>query len=500
LFLLKRVVLTQPKQEMAPQQPIPSSCVENTPAVIGEEVPFVSLFGPPDDRKRKASAPLPPSVALLLETPSADNSRKRLFASMDATTIGDRNEQPNTRGATPTIPNTLPQAADITLPTTLEPPTSASSNTAPKLSPALRTANRSAGPTHTATPPSATIKHMHIFERKIEAVVTNRFQEVQKILEPALLTYLAKERIEFQPLLMQLMLLGDTEDDAKPWIVILCRRKAKHQVKKFIKKRTTKNMYQASRLGQPSFDVMVVGRPLQKNTSGTLYEVFAVGQNSVTSKLWVPRIKITHSGSPHYATLGGFVRIVNSHGKVSTYGLTAGHILPADELYDQDSATSEIVDDSDMGEVSEASDETSDEEHSGCSSKDRSRHPEVTNELSDPSAYDCTTSAGDSDNPEDTRWASLGKISGVSYSRRARDRDWALVELTALHNGQLQVTDVPTSGEHRAACPANEECAIVHNSSQQQGIISASPARAILSSGHNFVDVYKLKLHEGQGI
>jgi hypothetical protein len=108
----------------------------------------------------------------------------------------------------------------------------------------------------------------------VEDAIQNHARNVIEQLGPALLNYLSKRRVEFRPLSLQLMLLGRTEHDATPWIVVLCPAKAKKKVQRYLEKDAVRNIYSGPPTRQHKYHAAVIGRPLEIKASESLDEVF----------------------------------------------------------------------------------------------------------------------------------------------------------------------------------------------------------------------------------
>jgi hypothetical protein len=350
-----------------------------------------------------------------------------------------------------------------------------------------------------------TIEGMRVFDQEVDESVKDRFREVQEQLEPSLIIFLHKTRVEFRPLALQLLVLGFTEDAARPWIVVYCPKEAKRKVKKFFRKDITKTIcYGGSRSCRIKFDV-IVGGSIKPSGSDTPDEVLVEKVVPEIFEVWTPQIKVTQSGVACYATMGGFVCTINPHGR-SFYGLTVGHILPTDRMYHKHTrAKCENDEEDESGEdkfdnVQEdsASDSDSNEsscpDHDNCSLNTRSiPNPQTFvgshNELLEKDVH----------GRYDREWLSLGYMSTASYSDRARDRDWALIEPAGMNDRQ---TDDPREVPSRSFIPARPtkgQNAVLCNKSKLSCTISVLSARAILPSGRKFVDLNVIQASSDQG-
>jgi hypothetical protein len=337
------------------------------------------------------------------------------------------------------------------------------------------TSNESPNPTQVSTKDEILINGMRVFNKEVDDAVEGRFLEIRQQLEDALLQHFLKKRVAFRPLTLQLLLLGHNEELTKPCIVIRCPHRAKRNVERFLAEAFIRNMCAGSQSCKVQFDTAVIGRPIEPSGSEKLDEVF-FDQPYIIEPFedWTLRIKVIHSGTFRYATMGGFVSIVDHNGKKSCFGLTAGHILPADELYD--------------------------EEYNDDDNEDRipvsDLHTPKSPYLSLPRFEDYSNNQGG------RSCASLGNMSEASYSTRAKDRDWALIKITSFPKQSFSDTEeLPSSLPSVVATrPKGKQRAIIRGISYITCTVSSQPARALLPSGSKFVDVNVLHpdLSDGQ--
>jgi hypothetical protein len=378
---------------------------------------FVSIFGSPREDKKRTLIQSPTEIRR--NNPSLTNDSRRILFPSAGDVFIDRSDDlqhhpershagdisvVSTTGSTPLTPSTASEArsSSVTAPRTLS-----------KLSfPVRLTKNR-----------DATIKGMRIFNQRPHEEANDRFREVRPILEKVLLDFLREKRTQFRPLTIELMMLGDTIDEAKPWIVVRCSRKAKHKVKKFLDLDFVRAIYHGDASCPIKFNA-VVCESIKLLNSEKLDDVFMKEYGPGSSGAWTPQIKVMQSGLAHYATLGGVVCVVNASGTKSFYGLTTGHVLPVDDLYDdEDIYMSSNDDESDISD--DGSEDDTGYYSDGC----------LSNAGSIDASWEHITSGersheDDSDAQEQPQWMNIGTMSKASYSRSARDRDWALIDVT----------------------------------------------------------------------
>lgn len=337
---------------------------------------------------------------------------------------------------------------------------------------------------------------LNFYHRELDYSVTDRFDEVSKQLEPALVHYLHKRRVAFRPLAIQLLVLGATEDTAKPCIVVLCPALARKKVKRFFGKDFAIRICQGPPNCQIRFDAHVVGRSLETLGRDAPNEVFMEEDRPGFTTTWTPQIKVMHHSETQHATMGGFVCVTASDGKKSFYGLTVGHIVPCDqELGRNVLGTSEPVSETESSDTESDSESTTEicsdaeEQHSDFADQhiveDGHPFPKLKAEF-----------RSDYVKPESCRqWISLGAMSSASYSVRARNRDWALTHITAVQERRITVYGHPFTLLRKPVRVDGDLDAAIDNRVNIPCSISALPARVLLPSGHDFVDVKVLRIY-----
>ncbi|KAH5181816.1 hypothetical protein HBH76_157280 [Parastagonospora nodorum] len=358
-----------------------------------------------------------------------------------------------------------------------------------------------------ATPVSAhaletggpTLKGMRVFNQTIDNTVRERFRCVHEKLEPALLALLHKKRIDFRPLSLEILVLGHTPNDAKPWIVVRCSRAAKRKIKSFLREDFIKNLCQGPSSCSIRFEIIVTEAFVQI-TSDKCDEVFTKQEDLELREVWTPRIKVFHSGEARFATMGGIIRIVDSIGEEKFYGLTAGHVLPADNLHDEglykggSSTTSDDDDNYEDDEQDKSGDENENESRPSAGYSQES----LVGMRNMASSTEAPILEGEDDEKsssigDEVHWVSLGTMSKASYSPRARNRDWALIEVNGILSGQYKCA-AGYGGLIGAVRPTQDQHVTTRNTSEYHCVVQSLPARAILPSGHKFVDIHVLKL------
>ncbi|PKK47705.1 hypothetical protein CI102_6691, partial [Trichoderma harzianum] len=363
------------------------------------------------------------------------------------------------------------------------------------------------------------------FDKSVDNATISRFRHVHSLLEKPLLEYIRSTIRKKQcPISIRLMVLGRSEDDAKPCIVVLCPEQQSKKVRKFFDKKSVR----ALRLpegGQPSFEVFVVGRePETKQAEGDIDVLIPIVDESegYTSETYcgAPIVIRQTSGVEKRCTFGGVIKASWSNGEIKLYGLTVGHIL-LDDLEDDMTASTE----SDQSRCSddwvfELSD--SDSEDKSCDSSEEEQNDEAEplrgmDELQ-------LTLPGASSSWTADELSKIGSISKDSprYQSAATDTnyhepevyyDWALIDMISykpnlirprrMSHDDAQEDRVFNFRDHELMMPVlpsssygkRQPVVLVSGSEGLRwGSLSALPSRLLLGPGRGFVDTLILNL------
>lgn len=413
-----------------------------------------------------------------------------------------------------------------------------------------------AGTTSRGQPvPSAVfpVPGLAVFDKDVDDAIYAHFQHVHRQIEGPLLAYIQSKLPgrTYRPISVRLMVLGRTETDAKPSIVVLCQEQNAKKVRKFFDKGSVKSLCQPGNKNLPSFNVFVVGRPPETKDGDDEFEVLIpalIGGSlrptwALDTYCGAPIIVRQPSGAEKRCTLGGVVKSISADGDVKLYGLTVGHVLNSDLETDDDcdhetiGTPSETVSPSSVWDL-ELSDSDSD-----ASSDDYGPYVDWDDEekkqegetsvpvgetaLEDPPILSATVDSF-------AAWACseserLGSISDVSrrlhsatnegkMARRGAYFDWALIDLYA-YKPNLVRPRQQADGETRGLQPATfkpgelqvakrnplhsrkRQAVVVVSGSEglKRGFLSPLPSKLLLSPGQEFIDTLVLNLEDNQG-
>ena len=326
-----------------------------------------------------------------------------------------------------------------------------------------------------------TPKKLSIFEKDVPAPVNNRFHDLHILFNEPLYRYLGKHGVVVTAMSIKLKYAGESEAEAKPWIIVQCDERASKRVRRFFNQQPIKAQYQPRDAQSPdvNFGLLVHGiPPKQMATESENYIRGDISDGAPT--LCGKPIKICTSNGTRLATLGGLIKVVHSEG-IQLYGMTAGHIITR-KGFDRDGVDHD--DDDNYGKQSTedrfstvksaavagategiATDEASMTDDQICSgNKDADDHDESSEQGEDEEEYELDFGSVDNQrgksnirpaalsqclqrsNLLQVRWPELGHLSFVSHRPASdNDLDWALIKF---HDPTLCRPNLLTFPEH----------------------------------------------------
>ena len=322
---------------------------------------------------------------------------------------------------------------------------------------------------------------MHIFHRTVRKEMQSLFEDIMKRLSGPLATYLRRSRHEHRPTAIRLMFLGHDESSARPWIVVLCPELVRKRAEKFFKQDMARRLCQSDEPGRESFQVVVVGHAPRPKTGehasrvGTPSGRLTADDSTSHSFQSSSKVNIKHGGISSSAAIGGYILVTNFDGTETAYGLTAGHVLPQTAI---DSPLSDGQWDGSM-----PSPDSSDSED------DLTSIPEYSARGCGQSLLE--TFIGPRGEPA---WTGM-ILAEASFSREARDRDWALIERIRAN----EVASLYTETRYRPVVLGTIEDLQPAQIRFDEGhvlncTISRNTSMILMPSGHDFVSAHILTL------
>lgn len=155
--------------------------------------------------------------------------------------------------------------------------------------------------------------------------------------------YLSRPKRNLPSMSIRLIMLGTTEEDAKPCLVIFCTDShgSHDKIRDFLRKSFVKELYQPQEGTKPSFDVHIIGASPSTQSGAVVGIPFDEGRSepSPCTFCGTPIYFIPENGEQRrFATMGGILQLKFPGGTEKLYGLTAEH----GGIYPEDSDDSEI--------------------------------------------------------------------------------------------------------------------------------------------------------------
>jgi hypothetical protein len=370
------------------------------------------------------------------------------------------------------------------------------------------------------------------FNTGIDELYTTRFYSIQPTIESLLLQYVKRKSFlrstgRHKPMVIRLLLLGNTELDAKPHIVVFCAPEMRKRVQHFFDTdEIVKAHYKPEEKTLPSFDVAVCGCAPQLRNGEVCVEVFC--DSTIDDDLdkgfsYKTTLDSTFCGTPVHiqandkirnATLGGLVKLEYANGESKLCGLIAGHVVrECLEKTDEQSLPGEGSDVDDSGSV-DSYISNSDSDWSKSDSEG-TLEVEVGSQAGTEGA-----NGGDSDS---NSWAfkhpqALGDMLMQGDDKKQPPRgslDWALVNIKEYKPNLLPAfmfrdnLDQWSAGitKWRLQPPAafkslSEERVVLMcgSSGPKFGHLASQPARILVDPGDSFADAYMVILDGGDGM
>ncbi|KAL9082756.1 MAG: hypothetical protein Q9165_008793 [Trypethelium subeluteriae] len=336
------------------------------------------------------------------------------------------------------------------------------------------------------------------FEKELDEATWNRFRDISDRLQAPLLSYMQKSSKKYTPMALRLVVLGRTEEDARPSIVILCDPKVRKRAKSFLGQDWVKELCRPSDQAFPSLEAVVIGRSPQLRMTVENVHVFSgvIGTDQKFSTLCGTPIKLALGDAERITTLGGCVKVIKADGSYEIYGMTAGHVV--DQLLE---ANYPAQGSPCIGEESEIS---SSEDGEDDIDPGLLRSPALS--LSKPTLDERLRDFGEK---VPDAWTSLG--SALSVTPVKQYFDWSLVQIddrTIIKQNLLRHSEHAKkykSGDLilpiNLAKPSDKWEVVMMSGIHglKEGSLSASSARVALGLGRDFIDVHILTLANNKG-
>lgn len=176
------------------------------------------------------------------------------------------------------------------------------------------------------------ITRLREFDKTVPAAAHDRFEDLKELFGTPLYQYVTKSGATFSAISMKLKVLGENEDTAKSWIVILCDKRIAKRVKRFFSQSWVKSECQLCHTDpdRPSFEILVYDRPPTPMAITSSASVYADAPKWPT--LCGSIISVNTESHTRLATLGGVLSVTVAGGNTELYGMTVSHVIAGDQL------------------------------------------------------------------------------------------------------------------------------------------------------------------------
>lgn len=353
------------------------------------------------------------------------------------------------------------------------------------------------------------VTKLQVFNQEIPELVKNRFKDLVELFSKPLYDFVYRNQKGLIAISIRLVVLGGTDTNAKPRIVVMCDKDVMKRVKNFFKQPSVKSEFLGNTRDPslPQLDIVFYDRPPRQMAATSAVDVYGSMKNINTLTSCGIPIRVFHPNGPQFATLGGIVKVVTPLGRCMLYGMTAGHVMANHEA---DSGTDKL----------DVEDDTASEDGGYVTEEDDYF------ELDNPAAgehYIATIPSPEETPPLteeldiiDVQWDIIGHTFATCRETEEEPNfDWALIHLDdkSLYRPNRFVdtrtnSDPEESEKFDNSLQATEgnqllldRCVVVlsGSSSYNTGILSGHSSFLMMSPGKRFVETFILTLDDQNG-
>lgn len=360
------------------------------------------------------------------------------------------------------------------------------------------------------------ITSLRPFDKIVPEAAQDRFKDLHELFGVPLYKYVTKSGGITSAISIKLKILGESEDTAKPWIVVLCDRGVAKRVKHFFSQSWVKSEYQPCHTDpcRPSFEVYVYDRPpIMSATS--LPSVYADWPGDASKRLTLcgSIIGVKTESNTSIATLGGVLSVTRMDGNKELYCMTVGHVIAGGQPENDVNELEEVGGEGDRKELEEDLEE--EESYEGGADLISLEKQEYMLDLGfEGDRHTLAIGIVDQDPGTGDSIPSRLKIGSVAITSHdtleaSSNLDWALIKIDdpALYCPNLLL--LPGKGEQgHILC---EPMALSISKSQTtlpvyllsgtrgviSGMLSFTLSALMLAPGKKFTDTYTLRLSNG---
>jgi len=368
---------------------------------------------------------------------------------------------------------------------------------------------------------------LKVFERPIPDTIQNRFDDLNELFSRALLDHLQKARIDARgqrTISIKLKYLGQSEESAKPCVLILCSKEACRKVKQFFNTKAVKSQYQPNEpsTSLPHLEVKVYDRP--PRAIGLIGSIPSNQSSHFPNSVAYPAVcgqslRLSEDGANHFGTLGGLVMITSYSGSSSMFGMSAGHIVPEE---DQDSSAHPrfgLRSPSEHWTIDSILEES---EQNSAEFEDDDDDASFSDSESIKLSFDSESHRAESPKPTqklsrlvelpEVPWSAVGPLWKTStsphWTTHQNNLDWSLISIDKplrydpnLFQANQERVEVKEACSHKLVSLKQDRQVMVFCgiSGRKAGILSRTMSCLALGTGKAFVKTYDLKILGGMG-
>jgi hypothetical protein len=355
--------------------------------------------------------------------------------------------------------------------------------------------------------------NLSIFEKEIDPYAKSRFEQVRGEIETHLVTIRAEwatrhKRSQQLEIATKLSVVGKTDSNATPHLLIFCAPKLRWKVSKFLRSNYVKELCEPSDPTVPQLKLKVIGHAPHKTSAFLSMDVCYDGAAVVEQNTYcgMPIILVNKpqgsiGAQKRKATVGGIIEITNKDGKVLHYGMTAGHVIEA---------LSQIGTGGDDG--SDCSKDSDDEDEYSIPLDDED---DMYISISDAKNDDGVLEPTDADNicqvSEQVAFAAVldnNSLPGVVDGTTNPSHDWGLLQFDHPKPNVLNCFNSLGQTDRRPLVKVSRPtfhdglsdlAILIGPRGPKNGRLSSLPGRILLGRSKKFVETYMLELNEDKG-
>ncbi|KAL7625218.1 hypothetical protein AAE478_004433 [Parahypoxylon ruwenzoriense] len=366
-------------------------------------------------------------------------------------------------------------------------------------------------------------KKISFINKEIDELARERFRAIQSYLEKLLLEEIRshqKPGTKYKPMSMRLAMMGTSDGDARPHIVVLCQSAHEGLIRRFAKQNIITDICRPGDQNTPSFEIVVLGNAPRLRTTVVYANVITTAKidwpSPPKNTLCGVPISFRHfpSGRRQNATLGGIIKVVTAAGDVELFGMTTAHAIcrwnhdkgfPEGDIFLEEElpgvpSREGIVIDSDEKEGTETCEIDEDETEIDVERFVQDNAPPETTVDADAEyellKFDEITLIGwIGENKETGELLHTGKrYDWVLFDSRSYEMNYIPEDSTDLMDSMDSEVQLKVSQKRPGAIGNRPVVVVSRSTGCKKGILTSEPGRILLDDGEEFVDSFMISM------